>query len=109
MPQEANATSAETLDKQEITKSIASKTTQAAFQSGQHNRWLAAVMRGEHADIELAGLQRIQLCKTIPIDRKTLCINSVPRLLRPFCPRIPPGTRGLFELSTYRSTFIPRD
>ena len=39
----------------------ASTTTPAAFQSGQHNRWLAAEMCGEHADTGQRGCKRIQL------------------------------------------------
>ena len=33
-----------------VTDFGASTTTPAAFQSGQHNRWLAAIKHGEHAD-----------------------------------------------------------
>ncbi len=40
-----------------VTEFGASTTTPAAFQSGQHNRWLAAEMCGEHAGTESTGLQ----------------------------------------------------
>ncbi len=51
-----------------VTEFGASTTTPAAFQSGQHNQWLAAEMCGEHADTGQRGYKRIQLSQKDPVQ-----------------------------------------
>ena len=64
----AIAASTEVWTNKKATKFGASTTTPAAFQSGQHNRWLAAKMCGEHADTGQRGYKRIQLSQKNPVQ-----------------------------------------
>jgi hypothetical protein len=50
-----------------VTEFGASRKTQAAFQSGQHNRWLAAELCGESADTGSTGLQEDPTLPESPI------------------------------------------
>ena len=53
-----------------VTEFGASTTTLAAFQTGQHNLWLAAEMCGEQADTAQRGCKRIQLCQKNPVRQE---------------------------------------
>ena len=82
-----------------VTEFIASTTTRAASQSGQHNRWLAAEMCGEHADTSSTGLEEDPALPENPVRPKN-ALHSHERRYSLTSGRVPPASQRKAEVST---------